>query len=56
MAVFAALPNIKSVGGVTHGERTYNYTVALRAVNSIDGMTAEWAKIPLEVLEKFQLE
>jgi GMP synthase (glutamine-hydrolysing) len=48
---FAALPNIKSVG-VTHGERTYNYTVALRAVNSIDGMTAEWAKIPLEVLEK----
>lgn len=48
---YAALPNIKSVG-VSQGERTYNYTVALRAVNSIDGMTAEWVKIPLELLEK----
>ncbi|QQY80145.1 GMP synthase (glutamine-hydrolysing) [Keratinibaculum paraultunense] len=48
---FAALPDVKSVG-VTDGKRTYNYTIALRAVNSIDGMTAEWAKIPLEVLEK----
>lgn len=48
---FALLPNIQSVG-VSHGERTYNYTVGLRAVNSVDGMTAEWAKIPLDVLEK----
>ncbi len=48
---YAALPNIKSVG-VTDGKRTYNYTVALRAVNSKDGMTAEWVKIPWEVLEK----
>ena len=48
---YAALPNIKSVG-VTDGKRTYNYTVALRAVNSKDGMTAEWVKIPWDVLEK----
>ena len=48
---FAAIPNIKSVG-VTHGERTYNYTIVLRAINSIDGMTAEWVKLPLELLEK----
>ena len=38
--------------GVTHGERTYSYTIALRAVNSIDGMTAQWVKIPFELLEK----
>lgn len=48
---FAILPGIRSVG-VTKGKRTYNYTVALRAIYSIDGMTAQWAKIPLEVLEK----
>ena len=48
---FAAIPDIKSVG-VTHGERTYSYTIALRAVNSIDGMTAQWVKIPFELLEK----
>lgn len=48
---FAAIPNMKSVG-VTDGERTYNYTIVLRAVNSIDAMAAEWSKIPLEVLEK----
>lgn len=48
---FAAIPEMKSVG-VTDGERTYNYTIVLRAVNSIDAMTAQWAKIPLEVLEK----
>lgn len=48
---FAALPNIKSVG-VTHGERTYNYTIVLRAINSVDGMTAQWVKLPLELLEK----
>lgn len=48
---FALLPNIRSVG-VMGDERTYSYTVGLRAVTSIDGMTADWARIPLDVLEK----
>jgi len=48
---FAALPDIKSVG-VTGDERTYCYTIALRAVHSTNGMTSEWARIPYEVLEK----
>lgn len=48
---FAALPNIKTVG-VSQGERTYTYTIALRAINSVDGMTAQWVKLPLELLEK----
>mgnify|MGYP001191486019 CR=1 FL=1 len=48
---FTVLPNIRSVG-VKDEKRTYDYTVAIRAVNSIDGMTAEWAKIPLHVLDK----
>ena len=51
---FAALPDIKSVG-VTDGKRTYNYTIALRAVNSIDGMTAEWAKYHWKYWRKFQI-
>lgn len=48
---FAMLPNIRSVG-VMGDERTYSYTIGLRAVTSIDGMTADWARIPLDVLEK----
>ena len=36
--------------GVTDNQRTYDYTIALRAVTSIDAMTADWAKIPHEVL------
>lgn len=48
---FAALPNIQSVG-VMGDERTYSHTVALRAVTSIDGMTADWARIPYDVLDK----
>ena len=48
---FAALPNIQSVG-VVDGERTYCHTIALRAVNSKDGMTADWVEIPLDVLRK----
>jgi GMP synthase (glutamine-hydrolysing) len=48
---FTALPNILSVG-VAGDKRTYNHTVAIRAVNSSDAMEANWAKIPYEVLEK----
>ncbi|MCI3922804.1 glutamine-hydrolyzing GMP synthase [Paenibacillus sp. TRM 82003] len=47
---FTALPNMKSVG-VMGDERTYSYTVGIRAVTSIDGMTADWARIPWDVLE-----
>ena len=47
---FAVLTNMRSVG-VMGDERTYDYTVALRSVNSNDAMTAEWSKIPYEVLE-----
>jgi GMP synthase (glutamine-hydrolysing) len=48
---FTALPNMKSVGVMGDG-RTYSHTVGIRAVTSIDGMTADWARIPFEVLEK----
>ncbi len=46
---FAALTNMRSVG-VMGDERTYDYAVALRAVNTVDFMTAEVAEIPWEVL------
>ena len=48
---FTALPNIKSVG-VMGDERTYDYTIVVRGVTSIDGMTSDWARIPFDVLEK----
>ena len=48
---FAVLPNIFTTG-VMGDKRTYLNTVALRAVQSSDGMTADWSKIPYEVLEK----
>lgn len=48
---FAALTNMQSVG-VMGDERTYDYAIALRAVNTIDFMTAEAAEIPYEVLNK----
>lgn len=48
---FAALTNMRSVG-VMGDERTYDYAVALRAVNTIDFMTAEAAEIPFDVLQK----
>ena len=48
---FAALTNMQSVG-VMGDERTYDYAVALRAVNTVDFMTAEAAEIPYEVLNK----
>ncbi|MGN1151132.1 MAG: glutamine-hydrolyzing GMP synthase [Lachnospiraceae bacterium] len=47
---FAALTNMRSVG-VMGDERTYDYAVALRAVKTIDFMTAESAEIPWEVLQ-----
>ena len=47
---FAALTNMRSVG-VMGDERTYDYAVALRAVTTVDFMTAESAEIPFEVLQ-----
>lgn len=48
---FAALTNMRSVG-VMGDERTYDYAVALRAVKTVDFMTAETAEIPWEVLQR----
>ena len=47
----AALLPVKSVG-VMGDERTYSYIVSLRSVDTADFMTADWSKIPYEVLEK----
>ena len=47
---FAAVTNMRSVG-VMGDERTYDYAVALRAVNTVDFMTAESADVPFEVLQ-----
>lgn len=47
---FAVLPDIKSVG-VMGDERTYAHAIILRVVESHDGMTADWVKLPYDILE-----
>lgn len=48
---FAVLTNMRSVGVMGDG-RTYDYTLALRGVTTTDFMTADWARIPFEVLDR----
>ena len=48
---FTALTNLRSVG-VMGDERTYSYAIAIRAVTSIDGMTADFARIPYDIIAK----
>ncbi|MDT2743334.1 glutamine-hydrolyzing GMP synthase [Enterococcus asini] len=51
---FTVLPGIRSVGVMGDG-RTYDYTVGIRAVSSVDGMTADFARIPWDVLQKISV-
>ena len=48
---FAVLTNTRSVGVMGDG-RTYDYTLALRAVTTSDFMTADWARIPYDLLDR----
>lgn len=48
---FAVITNLRSVG-VMGDSRTYDYTIALRAATTTDFMTADWARLPWEVLER----
>lgn len=48
---FAVLPNLQSVGMVD-GKRTYCHAIGIRAVNTVDAMTGDWARLPYDVLEK----
>lgn len=51
---FTVLTGIRSVG-VMGDERTYGYTIALRGVTSVDAMSADWARIPFDVLENISI-
>jgi GMP synthase, PP-ATPase domain/subunit len=51
---FTVLPGFRSVGVMGDG-RTYDYTIGIRAVTSIDGMTADFAKIDWDVLQKISV-
>ncbi len=48
---FAVLPNVQTVG-VSGERRTYAHLIAIRAVNSVDAMSAEWTHLPYELLER----
>ena len=48
---FAVLPDIRSVG-VMGDERTYGHPIIIRAVTSDDAMTADWARLPYDLLER----
>ena len=48
---FAALTNMRSVGVMGDG-RSYDYAIALRSVTTDDFMTADWTRIPYDVLDK----
>jgi len=48
---FAVLPAVRTVG-VMGDERTYAYPIVIRAVTSDDAMTADWARLPYDVLER----
>jgi len=48
---FTVLPGFKTVG-VTDDKRTYDYTIGIRAIASVDGVTADWARIPHDILDK----
>ena len=51
---FAVLTSMRSVGVMGDG-RTYDYTLGLRAVNTSDFMTADWSRIPYDVLDRISV-